>query len=67
MALDGIPHGLSPSVSGKERLLLPGIGGPPKVPLALRVSTMRQGEMAMNCNAIGTGLTICTTDPVLPL
>ena len=52
-ASEGMLHGLPLCDSGKERALLAGIGGPPKVPLALRVSTMRHGGRVTNCNADG--------------
>jgi hypothetical protein len=45
----------------KSRLALPAMGGPPKAPAALRVSTIRQGVMGMKRRAggpeIATGLT----------
>ena len=37
----------------EERAVFAGIAGPPKVPLALRVSTMRQGDSVTNCSAEG--------------
>src|SRR5947209_4202758 len=59
MALDGMLHGLPACPSGKERAMPPVIGGPPKVPSGLRVSTTRQGVVATNCTGEGTGFTIC--------
>ncbi len=66
IALAGMLQGLSPSESGKARDELPGIGGPPKGPLGLRVSTTRHGVTGKNCTAVGTGFTICEVMPLLP-
>ncbi len=42
------------------------MAGPPKVPLELRVSTMRHGVTGTNCTGEGTGFTIWITVPLLP-
>src|SRR5271167_3353226 len=64
-ALAGILHGLPLCESGKERAECPPMGGPPNVPLALRVSTTRHGVSGTNCTANGTGFTICVSVPLL--
>src|SRR5450631_259622 len=49
-AVAGMSHGVCCGI-GKLREVPPSIGGPPKGPLGLRVSTKRQGATVTSCSA----------------
>lgn len=65
VAVEGMPaHGPEGIVKLRDVPVV--ISGPPKGPLALRVSTTRHGMTGKNCTGVGIGLISCASVPVLP-